>query len=117
MKFLRLSTLSLTLAVVTVLLSLTAGLAFAQEGNFENDGTNYDGRILVITDPRGTDVTFCGRALTQYKAVVISAGGGPAIVTTVAITSIVNVMAGDRFDIMGGVGCGDGRISTELTPK
>ena len=96
--------------------SLTT-VAFAQEGNFENDGTNYDGRILVIRGPRGTPVTYGGRELIEYEAVVIDSQGGSAIVTTVAITASEEINPGDRFDIIGGGGCGAGRISTQLSPR
>ena len=105
------------IATALFLISFTAQVAVGQEGNFENDGTVYDGRILVITDAGGQDVTYCGREMVEYKAVLIDEGG-PAIVTTVAIPRSVVVSPGDRFDISGGAGCGGStRISTQLTPR
>lgn len=105
------------IATVLFLISFTAQVAVGQEGNFENTGINYDGRIVVITDAGGQDVTYCGREMVEYKAVVIDRQGGPGIVTTVAISRSVVVSPGDRFDISGGVACGDGRISTHLSPR
>ena len=70
----------------------------------------------MITDAGGQDVTYCGREMVEYKAVLIDEGG-PAILTTVAIPRSVVVSAGDRFDITGGSACGDGRLSTDLSPR
>ena len=104
-------------AVITVILSLTSGLALAQEGNFENDGTEYEGRIVVVTDSRGgTEVTYCDRNFLDYKAVVINPAGGPAIITTVAISTHEVVVAGDRFDIGKTATCED-RVSAPLARK
>ena len=89
----------------------------ATQGNIENDGQDYVGRIVAITDPRLIGVEYCGDTLSEYKAVIINPGGGPPIHTTIAIDAAVDVNAGDRFDISGGTACGDGRISTDLTPK
>ncbi len=115
-KFFENKSVSL-IAILTVLFSLTAQVAFAQEGNFENDGTDYEFRIVVITDSRGgTTAIFCDREFTEYKAVVINTAGGPAIVTTVGITPTEVVEAGDRFDIRSPIVC-DGRISVELVRK
>ncbi len=113
-KFFENKSVSL-IAIATFLFSFTAQVAFAQEGIFEDDGTDYEGRIVVITDSRGgTTVTFCDREFTEYKAVIINPQGGPAIVTTVGITLGVVVEAGDRFDIKSPSPCGEDRVSVEL---
>ena len=104
-------------AIITVFLSLTAQVAFAQEGNFFNDGTDYEGRIVVITDAREPpSATFCGREFLVYKAVVIIQGGGRTIITTLGITPGVVVNTGDRFDIQTPTVCA-GRISVSLVRK
>lgn len=114
-KFFQPETVSL-ITIVAALISLTAQVALAQEGNFENIGVDYEGGIVVITDAGGGNtVTYCGRELTEYKAVVIPVGGR-SIVTTVAITPSEVVKAGDRFDITIPTVC-DGRISVSLVRK
>ena len=100
---------SVAIVVAALALTLLAQVAFAIEGSFEDDGTDYEGRIVVITDSRGgTEATFCDREFLVYKAVVINPGGGPAIITTVGITASESVSAGDRFDILFTTFC-DGR--------
>ena len=102
-------------AVVTVVLTFAAPVAaFAAQGSFENDGTSYDARIVVITDSRGgTEVVFCDVDFLEYKAVIINPGGGPAIITTVGINPSEVVNAGDRFDIIAPSAC-NGRINALL---
>ena len=104
-------------AVVTVVLTFAAqGAAFAATGSFDNDGTDYDGRIVVITDSRGgTEVVFCNGDFLEYKAVIINPGGGPAIITTVGINPSEVVNTGDRFDIQSPTQC-NGRINATLSP-
>ena len=105
-------------AVVAVILSLTAHVALAQEGVFEDMGLDLDGRIVVVTDARGTAVTKCERDLIEYKAVIIDPAGGRAIVTKVAITLNAGIVApGDRFDISGGVGCNGVHVVAQITRK
>ncbi len=107
--------------IATLLFLIPFTEAFGQEGIFEDFGLNINGRIVIITGAGGgLDVNYCSRALKEYNAVIQAGGGRPqnaAIVTTVAITATFVVSAGDRFDISGGTACGDGRISTDLTPK
>ena len=109
-------------AVVAVILSLTAHVALAQEGIFEDMGLDLNGRIVIVTDARGTAVTKCERDLIEYKAVIIKRFGGPAIVTKVAINFDFEVAPGDRFDISSSVGCFDKltaqlHIATQVTRK
>ena len=40
-------------------------------GNIENDGQNYVGRIVVITDPRASQKDWCGDPLNEYTCHVI----------------------------------------------
>ena len=60
------------ITIVAALISLTAEVALAQEGNFENIiGADYEFRTVVITGPGSSNtVTYCGRQFTEYKAVV-----------------------------------------------
>ncbi len=106
-------------AVVTVVLTFAAPVAaFAALGSFDNDGTSYDGRIVVITDSRGGTevVSSCGGDFLEYKAVIINPGGGPAIITTVGINPSEVVNTGDRFDIQQPSAC-NGRIHAILIRK
>ena len=108
---------TVSLIIVAALTFLTAQVpAFAAMGSFENDGTDYDGRIVVITDSRGgSEVVFCNGDFLEYKAVIINPGGGPAIITTVGINPSQVVNTGDRFDIQSPTQC-NGRINATLSP-
>ena len=110
-----------SVAIVVAALALTLlaqGAAFAAEGVFEDMGIDLNGRIVVVTDPRGgTAITLCSRELLEYKAVIIDPAGGPALVTEVAILAFFEVSAGDRFDISSSVTCNGAHIATKLTLK
>ena len=96
---------------------LAQGPAFAELGNLENDGTDYEGRIVVITDSRGGNwISQCGKEFREYKCVIINPSGGPAIVTTIGITPSVEIWAGDRFDISTPLKC-NGRFAVQLSRK
>jgi len=86
------------------------------QGNIENDSQDYTGRIIVITDPRPSPVNFCGDALNEAKTVIINPGGGPALVTTIAFSTLLDIHAGDRFDVNSQAEC-DGRLDLWLTRK
>ena len=112
---------TVSLIIVAALTFLTAQVpAFAALGSFENDGTNYDSRIVVITDSGGgTEAVFCNVDFLEYKALITNPAGGPAIKTTVGINPSANVSVGDRFEIQSPSQC-DGRINallTRITPK
>jgi len=99
--------LGAAVAIVVAALALTllgAGVAVADTpiigGSIEDDGQDYVGRIIVITDPRPSSATFCGDIFHIWKAVIINPGGGPALVTTVGISPSHDTRAGDRFDIV-----------------
>ena len=105
-------------SVVSVFAALAMSLAAvsvtAQEINIENDGQDYIGRIIVITDPRSSSSTHCGIDYDEYKAVIINPGGGPALVTSVGVDQNVQVKAGDRFTIDGTLEC-NGRLKVSTT--
>ena len=105
--------------IATLLFLIPFTEAFGQEGIFEDFGFDIDGRIVIITGAGGgLDVNYCTRDLKEYNAVIQPRGGHPAIVTTVAIRATTFVVsAGDRFDISSSIGCGGGRIVTQLTLK
>lgn len=106
---------TVSLIIVAALTFLTAQVpAFAALGSFENDGTNYDSRIVVITDSGGgTEAVFCNVDFLEYKALITNPAGGPAIKTTVGINPSENVSAGDRFKIQEPSQC-NGRINAIL---
>ena len=104
-----------SVAIVVAALALTllgAGVAVADTAaNVENDGQDYVGRIVVITDPRPSPATHCGFAWDEYKCVIINPGGGPAIVTTIGIDVFLlgTLSAGDRFTVISQSAC-NGRL-------
>ena len=107
-----------SVAIVVAALALTllgAGVAVADiTANIEDDGQDYLGRIVVVTDPRqGLATDRCGLSYREYKCVVINPGGGPAIVTTIGIDELTSVSAGDRFTVTSQFVC-DGRIDLTL---
>ena len=105
---------TVSLIIVAALTFLTAQVpAFAAQGSFENDGTDYEARIVVITDSLGTEAVFCNVDFLEYRAVIINPAGGPAFKTTVGINPSENVSAGDRFDIQSPSQC-NGRINAIL---
>ena len=107
---------TVSLIIVAALTFLTAQVpAFAALGSFENDGTDYDGRIVVITDSRGTEAVFCNGDFLEYRAVIINPAGGPVIKTTVGINPSENVRAGNQFEIQSPTQC-NGRINATLVP-
>jgi len=106
---------TVSLIIVAALTFLTAQVpAFAAMGSFENDGTDYDSRIVVIIDSQGTEAVFCNGDFLEYKALITNPAGGPVIKTTVGIhPPSLNVSAGDRFDIQSPTQC-NGRINATL---
>ena len=106
-----------SVAIVVAALALTllgAGVAVADTAaNVENDGQDYVGRIVVITDPRPRSASHCGSSWDDYKCVIINPGGGPAIVTTIGMDQRISVSAGDRFTITSQIAC-NGRLDLTL---
>ena len=99
-----------------MLFSVPADARVSIIGNVVNDGQDYVGRIVVITDARPNGVSSCGEFLNEYRAVIINPGGGPAIVTTIGILPTVEIAAGDRFDVTAQTLC-NGHLDLEMTLK
>ena len=107
----------LAIAIFVVALRGLATSAFASiDANIDNDGLDYVGRIIVITDPRASSGIRCGEPVNLYKAVIIHPGGGRAMITTMAFHPEVIILAGDRFDITAQGTCDDQHVLT-LSPK
>ncbi len=107
---------SVTLVVAALTLTLVGagvGVALAATGNIENDGQDYVGRIVVITDPRATSSGHCGTPYDDYKCVIINSTGGPAVVTVCGVDPSLTVNAGDRFIITSATQC-NGRLDLTL---
>ena len=108
---------AMSICSVLLLLAFSTGPADAQTnipGSVENDGQDYVGRIIVITDVRGVPSTHCGEAYFDYGAVIINPGGGPAIKTTVGIDPAQGTATGDRFDITSQTLCNGTLVLTLL---
>ena len=96
------------------------------DGNIPNDGQNYVGRIIILTDPTPRSGLHCGESFSEYNAVIINPGGDPVIVTQVGIDpsftfprltpsgQSVNI-PGTRFGIISQEECG-GRLNLSLVP-
>ena len=108
---------TVSLIIVAALTFLTAQVALATEGIFENNlsGALNGGIVVIVGAGDDNTVNYCSRELIEYKAVVIRLDNHQTIRTTVAISSIAVVKPGDRFDISSEVGCGDQRVATDLT--
>ena len=76
------------------------GPAFATVAFLEDDGQDYVGRLVVISNPDVSQATACGEQVFGYRAVIVNPGGGPAIITTIKIDSSLLVKVGDRFRII-----------------
>ena len=85
-------------------------------GNVVNDGQDYVGRIIVITDARPTTGGACGFPFDDYNCVIINPSSGPATVTICGINPNESVKAGDRFDIISQVEC-NGHLFLQLERK
>ena len=101
---------------LTLALSLLAVGTLHAQGNIENDGQDYVGRILIISDSSPSSVTYCGITYFEYNCVIINPGRGPTMVTTVAIDPCVGASAGDRYDIENQTEC-DGRLQITLSKR
>ena len=102
----------LGIAVLVVAQLGLAAPALAIDAMILNDGQDYVGRIIVITDPRSSSGGRCGESISLYNAVIINPGGGPAIVTIVAIDPGIQIKAGDRFDVIFQGTCDDQYVLT-----
>lgn len=83
-------------------------------GNIQNDGQDYVGRIIVITDPTPSSADHCGVTYNDYKCVII--GGGSVTIAVCGVDQGLIVNPGDRFDIITQEEC-DGRLDLTMTPK
>ena len=86
------------------------------EGNIANDGQDYVGRIIVITDPRPNPTTHCGVIYNAQDAAIINPGAGPATVTVVGMDQTASPTPGDRFEILTQTPC-DARLKLTMTRK
>lgn len=89
----------LVIAIVILALMAVTRSSLAITAAVENDGQDYIGRIVVVTDNRASNFAACGMLFQQYRAVIINPGGGPAIITTINIDPVFLVSPGDRFII------------------
>jgi len=102
--------------LMLLLFSVPADARASVIGKIENDGQDYVGRIVVITDASPSTITACGNPLFVYSAVIINPGGGPANVTSVGINPAEVINPGDRFDVTAQTPC-NGHLDLEMTPK
>ncbi len=90
-----------------------AQLMGSVDGNNADDGQNYVGRIIVITDREQSSAVACGEAFLDYDgAVIINPGGDRAIITVVGIDPNLRVEPGDRFEITAQTPCDPPAISS-----
>jgi len=95
--------IAMSICSVLLLWMLFSGSADARTGvlgNVVDDGQDYVGRIIVITDAQPKTGIACGSVFLEYSCAIINPGGGPATVTICGIDPTVSVKAGDRFDII-----------------
>ncbi len=117
MKQFKLIVMSICSVLMLLLLfSAPADARASVLGSVENDGQNYVGRIIVITDARATGTVHCGETFLDYRAVVINPSGGAALVTTVGIDPAQDTATGDRFDIISQEVC-NGHLFFQLERK
>ena len=117
MKQFKLVVMSIcSVLMLWILFSGPADARASVQGNVVNDGQDYVGRIVVITDARPSTVISCGDSLNKYRAVIISPGGGPTINTFIGISQLLEIEAGDRFDVSAQTPC-NGQLDLEMTPK
>ncbi|MCH8032294.1 MAG: hypothetical protein IH950_00875 [Bacteroidetes bacterium] len=101
MKQFKLVAMSIcSVLLLWMLFSVPAYSRASTIGSVEDDGQNYVGRIIVITDARTTPGVHCGDTFLDYRAVIINPAGGAALVTAVGIDPNQAVSPGDRFDII-----------------
>ena len=110
---------AMSICSVLLLSMLFSGPAYPQAsvlGNVVNDGQDYVGRIIVITDPRPTVGSACGSTFNDFNCVIINPGGGPAFNTICGIDPNESVKPGDRFDIISQEAC-NGHLFLQLERK
>ena len=118
----RLIVIVMSVATLVLAASVTGFLvptATAREletfvGNILDDGRDYVGRTIIITDPHPHSVSYCGTSYDEYKCVII--GGGPAIVTDCGVDQRLLVRSGDHYNITAQEKC-DGRLDLTITPQ
>ena len=105
------------LAITIVILAqmAVAGSSLATTAAVEDDGQDYLGRIVVITDSRAMSAVACGITFLEYRVVIINPDGGPAIVTTIKILEILFVQVGDRFSVISQLPC-NGHLLLNIEP-
>jgi hypothetical protein len=88
------------------------------EGEIEalvpNDGQEYLGRTIVVTDPQGTPSEHCFESYTDYTSVVRSAQGGATRIT-VNFQAGVPITPGNRYVVVGQTTC-NGSFRLTLSP-
>ncbi len=99
-----------------ILFSGPADARASVQGNVVNDGQDYVGRIIVITDPRPGVGSACGEIWHDYSCVIINPGGEPAFNTICGIDPNESVKPGDRFDIISQEAC-NGHLFLQLERK
>ena len=117
MKQFKLVAMSIcSVLLLWMLFSVPADAQASVRGSVENDGQDYVGRIIVVTDARGVPTIHCGDPFLDYNAVIINPGGGPAINTRVGIGPEQDTAPGDRFDIISQRVC-NGTLELTLLEK
>lgn len=89
----------LVIAIVILALMAVTRSSLAITAAVENDGQDYIGRIVVVTDNRASNFAACGMSFLLYRAIIINPGGGPAVFTDVKIDPVFPASPGDRFII------------------
>jgi len=91
------------------------GQSSSVRGNIPDDGQNYVGRIIAVTDRGAAGAVHCGASYNDRSCVIVNPGGGPPVRTVCGIDPTITVSAGDRFEITAQVVC-SGRIDLTLDP-
>ena len=105
-----------SLLLLWMLFSVPAYSRASVTGNIQDDGQDYVGRIVVVTDLFSTPATHCGDSFADYKCVIINPGGGRARVTVIGVDPNHDIKPGDRFNVTAQVECDD-RLDLTLEPK
>ena len=85
------------------------------QGNLDDDGTDYTGRVVVITGQRPGSRSACLSVYHEYTALLINPGG-PAIQKQIGLDVNVAIAPGDRFDIVSQEPC-EGSLRLSLMPR
>ncbi len=83
------------------------------EAAIVNDGRDYEGRIIVITDHFPSSATHCGVSFDDWDVVIMNPGKGPGFPSRVGLPQTETIRTGDRFKILTQVEC-DGRLDLTL---